>query len=876
MTRASGVGASLPWRRSLRRPLLAGAALCLSLVSLAYFALWLYYSGAQADVHSVRLGLGEHALSSRRVELGFDVYFSPSLHAVQVGEVRPGSPAERAGIRRGDLIAAVDGRPLADSAAPLGEIYLRGRPGDAVRLTVVRPNGEPPLFVTTAVFRARPEEAAPLARATRVANEVGRLFPLALIVVALPVLFLRLDDRNAWLLAALFVSATAVPDLAIPLARLGARGVFAAVYQALCRPALPFLFYAFFAVFPVRSPLDRRLPWLRWLLGAGALAFAFQGLAHLPQDGPDSAGAVPGRMATAALAYRYFGIGLGLLAVTSSVLGTTDREVRRKSRVLFWGTVLGITPTTVLGALQDFDYWHVPVGLNSLAALAVFLFPLSFAYAVVKHRVLELPVLLRRSARYLLVRRGFVVVLVLLGASASLLFALTFTRLFRVETGFATSIGVGFGIALASVAAPGVRGVTELIDRSFFRGSYDVRVVLQELAERLPAVASREELAVLLAPQLRKALQPSFVALYVEAEEGTLRRESGGLALAPPALAAASPGLVLLARGGRPREFVSNADEPLVPELASLGPECLVPVLARDRRLVALVVLGPRLSDEPYSGEDTRLLASVAAQAGVALDNLSLARRVAERLEAERRVAHEIELARQVQSQLLPRRGPRLATLQYAARCVQARVVGGDYYDFLDMGPGRVGLALGDVSGKGFAAALLMAGLQASLRSLAAQGGPLARRLEAANRLLFELTEANRFATLFVGEYDDASARLRYVNCGHNPPLLVRGDGRIERLSPTAMVVGLVEEWACEEAEVALGENDLLVVYSDGITEAVDRKEQEFGDDRLIAAVRAGAALGPEPLLDAVFAEVARFSDGEQADDQTILVARVI
>ena len=335
-----------------------------------------------------------------------------------------------------------------------------------------------------------------------------------------------------------------------------------------------------------------------------------------------------------------------------------------------------------------------------------------------------------------------------------------------------------------------------------------------------------------------------------------------------------APGLADLARRGRPRPVDPETGEPVL-LLTPLAPECLVPIVGREASLLGLAVLGPRLSEEPYSTDDLRLLQSVAAQAGVTLENMALAARIAERREAEQRAAHEMELARQVQAKLLPQSGPRLRALEYAGRCVQARAVGGDYYDFLDAGEGRVAIVLADVSGKGFAAALLVASLHASLRSQALREGGLAAPLVTVNRLLYEATETNRFATLFLGLFDDGGRRLRYANCGHNPPLLLRADGSVERLSPTAMVVGLVEDWSTETGEVLLRAGDRLAIYSDGLTEATDGSGEEFGEARLVQAIESRGEADVEALLDSVFEAVRRFSAGEQADDQTMVIARV-
>lgn len=171
-------------------------------------------------------------------------------------------------------------------------------------------------------------------------------------------------------------------------------------------------------------------------------------------------------------------------------------------------------------------------------------------------------------------------------------------------------------------------------------------------------------------------------------------------------------------------------------------------------------------------------------------------RAYAERLETERRTAQELEIAKQVQMRLFPQRQPAIAALDYAGVCVQARSVGGDYYDFLDLGRGHVGFVLADIAGKGIAAALLMANLQANMRSqmVSAIDQP-DRFLASVNRLLFENTAVSSYATLFFAAYDNTSCRFRYANCGHLPGLILRSDGSIEKLDSTSTVIGLFEEW---------------------------------------------------------------------------------
>ncbi|MFQ5778570.1 MAG: PP2C family protein-serine/threonine phosphatase [Terriglobia bacterium] len=201
--------------------------------------------------------------------------------------------------------------------------------------------------------------------------------------------------------------------------------------------------------------------------------------------------------------------------------------------------------------------------------------------------------------------------------------------------------------------------------------------------------------------------------------------------------------------------------------------------------------------------------------------------------------------------------------------------MGGDYYDFLDLGAGRVALVQADISGKGISAAMLMASLQANLRSqYALAREDLARLLRSVNRLFYESTEPAHFATLFFGTYEDATRRLRYANCGHGRPVLLRRNGTLERLSPTVTVLGLFEQWDPAPQELTLSPGDTLVIYTDGVTDAMSDDGEDFGEDRLLETLEANRELSVPSLLSAVVTMVEKFSGREQEDDLTLLVAR--
>ncbi len=264
----------------------------------------------------------------------------------------------------------------------------------------------------------------------------------------------------------------------------------------------------------------------------------------------------------------------------------------------------------------------------------------------------------------------------------------------------------------------------------------------------------------------------------------------------------------------------------------------------------------------------------------VSLDEISHAieqrrRAVAAKLEADRRAAHELEIAKQVQARLFPQVLPQVQTLEYAGVCIQAREVGGDYYDFLSLGRNRLGLALADISGKGIAAALIMANLQANLRTQSAMAWDEPQRfLKSVNNLFYENTAENAYASLFFGAYDDDARRLRYANCGHLCALLLRRDGRLERLDSTCTVMGLFKDWDCALAECSLLAGDTLALYTDGITESFNDAGEEFGEQRLVDALRENREDSPQAALDSIVAEVRKFSGREQHDDITLIIAR--
>jgi sigma-B regulation protein RsbU (phosphoserine phosphatase) len=614
---------------------------------------------------------------------------------------------------------------------------------------------------------------------------------------------------------------------------------------------------------------------------------------------------------------------------------------RRRSRIIAAGAAVGLLPLLATSTLHPVGL-HVPPSVTAATILMATLFPASFAYSVVMHQVFGIRLILRRGLRYALVSKSFLLL------EGLVLFVAMFYVTRPLLTGLLPEgrhslAAVGVGLVTVGLLAGTQRlnrVIYPLLDRRFFRDAYDARTLLTELSHAVRRLASRPDLLLdRVADEVLAALHPSRVAVFLREDlcprigrtsgPDTLRwvgqltpagppatlaccltrtspgdlpedrdpiRDLGSAVLAPRQPLARHLQQAASAQGAGPLE-VTVVDRRAREDRSSRRPGLdapggerelleqlnarLVVPLATKGAVLGFLVLGEKLSEEPYSAEDRELLGTVAEQAAIALDYSSLIEHVAERERLER----EIQIASEVQARLLPAAGPQLSRLRYAASCRPARGVGGDFYDFLGLGPGRLGLSIGDVSGKGISAALLMASLQALLRSHAVGDADRPEALVAElNRHLCETTDDARFATFFFATFDEGSRRLRYVNAGHVPPLIlrtpgaVRGELGVQRLGSSGTPLGLFGQGTWRADEVQLRPGDRLLMFSDGLTEAAGTGEGEmFGEERLLDAVRRlGPGIDEQEMLRHLLEEVDRFGGGGPPhDDITLVVGRV-
>ncbi len=408
-------------------------------------------------------------------------------------------------------------------------------------------------------------------------------------------------------------------------------------------------------------------------------------------------------------------------------------------------------------------------------------------------------------------------------------------------TGSSLARFVPVGIGVVAIVAIGRFSdrLRRWVDRRFFREAYNAEQILADLATQVRTIVETQPLLETVSRQISAALHVPRLAILVNSD-GVLQ----------PAFAVGYGAIGPVAVPADEASIGTNAQL-----REALDAELVLPLTA-NRKLMGVMSLGPKQSEEPFTSSDVRLLETVAGQTGLALENSRLTVQIAAEIADREKRRRELEIAREVQQHLFPQQYPAVKGLEIAGACRPALAVGGDYYDFVVSG-GRLGIAIGDISGKGIPASLLMATLRAYLRSQTIHAQlDLGAMMNNLNALVYESSASNRYATFFYAQYDPATRVLDYVNAGHNPPLIFRQSALpVTRLETGGPVIGLLQTCDYEQGRTTLEAGDLLVSFTDGISEAMNGAMEEWGEERLIETV---APLRAQPLPDLIAAHHGR------------------
>ncbi len=583
-------------------------------------------------------------------------------------------------------------------------------------------------------------------------------------------------------------------------------------------------------------------------------------------------------------------IGLGFYLLARFHNRTTEPIESRQTRLVLWGTGAGLGGFAffiLMAILLPRFFRSIPeiylTGFLIVVFLGLLLSPLSFAYAFGKYRLLEIEGRIRRGTRH------FLIALALLALFYLLIYFVSEFALEVLGIESRTPVLI-IALLLAVGFAPAQRRLLASLDKWVYPERFRLKGMLNDFLSNSMATTDKKAFWNELENRLKTALKVDQVYPVLRAvNNGHFEHWTG--AMTP--FVKDSAFIKTISRvGGRPvmRDELEAGGRTSFREgerdWFSLHQVALVLPMVTHSELIGFLGIGLKSERRDFEPADIEILQSLGNQIAVATDNIILLEENAEK----RRMEAELSIARKVQEGMLPHDIPDTPGLQIAALSRFCTEVAGDYYDVIEVGDGRTVLAIGDVSGKGAGAALLMSNVQASLRTSvgmetteeAAENQlvhkiDLARIVTNINRLIHRNSQPEQFITFFAAVYDPMEHTLTFTNAGHNPPLSVNRDGQVRELIDGGVLLGAVPDFPYQQGTIQLASGDTVFLYTDGLSESTRPDGQMFGEDRIRQFLARNVELPPQQLLAKLEEEVATFADGiHLADDFTLVVARVV
>jgi sigma-B regulation protein RsbU (phosphoserine phosphatase) len=797
--------------------------------------------------------------------------------------------AHSAGLRNRDVLIAINGVPVT-SRSVYSDMLSASHPGDLMDVTYLR-NGQ------GRVSHARVR----LERWQNNDNPVLLLFyvvmPAFCLALGFWVVAVRVTDVRAWLLLGVLWSIgtffNSFPDFWSPPFR-----TLGSIYLRFQQTAWFGWLFLLGIYFPEPFPKAIRWRWWKWLVRIALPLWALFVIADTLSFALELHSITAALPVNRLLARMHLGLFIASLMMASFVAClavkyriASSADAKRRLRVLYVGAAVSLLPLAILlvvTGVKGVTEEYFPDWLLITVYSAFLLLPVTLAYVIVVQRAMDVRVVIRQGLQYTLARRGVLILQILLSAALFIVLALLMTS--HALKPYATAAVLAAGLWGIFLLHGATQRVAVWVDRRFFRDAYNAEQILSDLAEKVRIIVEIQPLLETVAQRISGALHVKQLAVLLDGNELYRPAHALGYASLPELAFSSNAATVQMLKSGKQptRVYFDDPDSWIYKtpgmsdeernQLAALHSELLLPFSVKDD-LLGFMSLGQKLSEAPYSTTDLRLLSSVAAQTGLALEVVRLTTAVSLETAARERVNRELEIAREVQQHLFPQHCPSIPGLDYCGLCRPAREIGGDYYDFLELPEGKLGLAIGDVAGKGIGAALMMASLEAALRGQAAVVASLTELVERVNKLVYGASSANRYATFFYAEYEPRDRQLLYVNAGHNPPMIVRclnSESRLFRLEAGGPPVGLLLNSRYEQNVFTLEPGDIVVLFTDGISESMNSEDEEWGEERLIEVAKNCDGLPAVEIMNRVMEAAQAFAAGApQHDDMTVVALRV-
>ncbi|GJQ21795.1 MAG: hypothetical protein HBSIN02_21500 [Bacteroidia bacterium] len=630
------------------------------------------------------------------------------------------------------------------------------------------------------------------------------------------------------------------------------------------------LFVYFFLVFPVRSRLADRW-WFKLLLvllSMGAVIPIFLNMV------PD----LPPWLAQMVIASPFFFFFAGLVVFCITYITSVDPPKRRQLRPILGAIVMGVVAyayVVVLQTVNQFAVFTQPLLLAPGLLLAAV--PAAFGYSIFRYRLMDIDLIVRRSLLY--------------GAVTATLAAIYIGMVFGVGSLLGALIGeeendilnITAFLIIAFAFDPVKRRVQDVIDRIFYRERMNYQKALLEFSQELPRQMNLDQILHSMVNRISSTMHVEKVAVVLCDETGGCYSVGKNIPAECCTFGEETDGFLNLLRETRhAQNFGLLADEPESyrfhredrRKIIRSGAVVSVPMFLQDR-LVGTILVGPKLSGKAYSQEDIDLLSTVGSQAAIAIENARLHKAEIER----QRIREELSLARQIQQGLLPKESPDIPGLDISGVAIPAEIVGGDYFDFIQVSEKKVLVVVADVSGKGMSAALYMSKIQGMVQLAAHMYDSPREMLIHVNRRIYDGIERKSFITMIIALFDIERKEVTICRAGHNKAL-IGTNGKLEAIEAEGIGLGLergpVFESTLREVRKSLEPDGLFFFYTDGLTEAMNEKQVQIGEEAILALVESKRSQSAAEIQRALITAVEEFvGPAERHDDLTMVVVKV-
>ncbi len=787
-----------------------------------------------------------------------------------VQKIVPGSPADLAGIKAGDWISAINDHSISGENR-LAQILKNVEVGKNVELTINR-DGQ---TLKISVFKERLLNV--YTKLVFLSLLPGVIFCYALIIIGTFVFLQKIHDRTARIFYFMVLFWALAMWHSFPFSYNTLESILPGWYDFILLPFWPLavsLLLHFTLVFPLEKRIFQRYPKiilsLIYLPVFMLIPYIFAVFQELKWADP---------------LLRYGrGIGfsvnffLAMFSLGHSRGCTVNPHVNKQAQIMFWGTMLSLAGPTGLYYLPRL-FFNKYLPYSEFILLLVTFWPIILAYAIIKHRFMDIDVIIKRGVAYALMS-GFVI-------AAYFLLVVGLGKLVLFLTGSNSQIVTIIAtLVIAAIFNPVKNKIRNFVDRRFYPSRFTYREAIRSINQKLINIVDLQKLFDLLQTFLYETMQIKPITILWQKdneEKYTVRRFQDA--------------------NNNQNIFFTNDDAVIKKmqqkqQLIDLSPlkaqtdrisedekkrwdlmktELILPLLWKDS-LIGIISLGAKEQDEPYYKEDIELLETLGDQINISLKNTFLT----EELREQERMKKELEVARRIQMNSLPQSDPQIPGLDISGISIPALEVGGDYYDYLDFVDGRFGIVVGDVSGKGTSAALYMSQLKGILKTASKFCKSLKDLMIEVNSLTYKSIEEKSFITLTCGVFDLKSRKFKLIRAGHLP--LIHFSAKKNswgELIPKGIGIGLekgtIFNKELEEVEIKFNSGDIFLFYTDGIDEVRNLSGDEFNMRKLIDVLHKNGWDNAYSLRKRIISEVEEFSgDTAQKDDMTLVVAKVL